>query len=234
MQQQASSYRMTGRYPAPASFYARVLLVRRGCALFTTTMLHMLRRAAVGDTIAVVTAGGAPPSGATQWLESSAKKGPWCPIIGALRSTYSPDPDNTGRWLACRVRSGTEETRVVAPTKVQNVPGVPAPMASWSLLSSLYAAQREAAPRQRASHDAAPLDLHHACSAASAQLAFTASCSATLQQGAGHFWVAHDTVCSLMPVLACQSRIIRHNSCCSQLAGTSACQSCITYVHKYL
>lgn len=175
MQQQAPSYRMTGRYPAPASFHATVLLVRRGDVhSFTTTTLHVRRRAAVGDTIAVVTAGGAPPSGATQWLESSAQEGPWCPIIGALRSTYSPDPDDTGKWLACRVRSGKKEARVVAPTKVQNVPGVPAPMARWSLLSSLFAAQLKAAPRQRASHDVAPLDSHHACSALSAQLASTA------------------------------------------------------------
>lgn len=79
----------------------------------------------MGETVAVVSVGGVPLSGATQWLESRAQEGPWWPIVGALRNTYSPDPDDTGKWLACRVKAVNKEARVVAPIEVQNVPGVP-------------------------------------------------------------------------------------------------------------
>ena len=109
--------------------------------------------------MALVAANGDPLSGATQWLCSSAQQGPWRPIVGALRSTYSPDPDDSGLWLACRVKSGKGAALVVAPTKVQHVPGVPPPMASWSVPHSFFAVQRAAAQRHRALHGAAH-DVH--------------------------------------------------------------------------
>lgn len=78
-------------------------------------------RVAFGETMEVTAfASSIPSSGATQWLSGpTTREGPWCPIAGALCSTYSPDPDDTGKWLACRVYS-----RVVpAFAQVQPVPG---------------------------------------------------------------------------------------------------------------
>ncbi|KAK9845879.1 hypothetical protein WJX81_004995 [Elliptochloris bilobata] len=76
---------------------------------------------AVGETVAVVGPDGAPP-GTTQWLSGKSQEGPWLCIVGAQRSTYSPDPDDCGKWLACRVRTDALEVLVVAPATVGGVP----------------------------------------------------------------------------------------------------------------
>ena len=86
----------------------------------------------MGETLAVVAAGGAPPpsDATTQWLESVAQTGPWKPIVGACDSMYGPDPDDSFKWLACCVTSGTQAALVVAPAQVERHPGLP-PAAAW-------------------------------------------------------------------------------------------------------
>ena len=80
--------------------------------------------------MAVIAASGAPPSGTTQWLSGSAQEGPWSPIVGAQHSHYSPVPNDLGRWLACRVKRGTQKAMVVASAPAQALPGWPPYVAS--------------------------------------------------------------------------------------------------------
>lgn len=76
----------------------------------------------MGETLAVV----GPVGGAsTQWLTSASPKGPWRPVVGAQRSTYSPEPADAGAWLACRVETGAYEAVVVTPSAVAEMPGTP-------------------------------------------------------------------------------------------------------------
>lgn len=127
--------------PSAASKYTSLAVVA-ACRV----RLRVRRRPAVGETLAVVAAGGAPPpSDATvQWLASLAQTGPWSPIVGACDSMYSPDPDDSFKWLACCVTSGTQAAVVVAPAQVERHPGLPPSTAEGSLPRSCLI-QREVA-----------------------------------------------------------------------------------------
>jgi hypothetical protein len=84
--------------------------------------------------------GAAAPAGRTQWLKSRAQAGPWERIMGAQRSTYSPEPADEDCWLACCVGDGWRAPLVVAPSRIAGFPGARprarAPRAAWAPSSS--------------------------------------------------------------------------------------------------
>lgn len=110
-------------YPAPVLFQSHILVRLCKCKMHScfhqgSTLRQQLRcRPAVGETVAVVAfARSIPSSGPTQWLSGPAGDGPWCPIAGALCSTYSPDPDGTGKWLVCRLHDSRGGSRPCHPS----------------------------------------------------------------------------------------------------------------------